>query len=181
MILSASCIKKDKHDGRLRERLLPNLDAVIESMIGFMESTKTTTIAMAQGGDFIGGINGGFFKKGLARKAMNSFICDVERRFWFCGKQNEDVSTYVTLSNRGKLFFTFTKCGITPEPTQKLAGGMTEVYKESGGYTKPFSSVVFAPFAVKVRAMSSKHARIHHAVSWNNCAPCIINERWKKA
>lgn len=58
--------KKDKHDGRLRERLLPNLDAVIESMIGFMESTKTTTIAMAQGGDFIGGINGGFFKKGLA-------------------------------------------------------------------------------------------------------------------
>ena len=67
-----------------------------------------------------------FSKKGLARKAMNSFICDVERRFLFCGKQKEGVRTYVKFSNKGKVFFTFSKWGVKPEATQKLAGGVNE-------------------------------------------------------
>ena len=56
---------------------------------------------IAQGGDFIGGAKSLNFRKGILRKAMNTFICDTERPFTFVGRINEDVNTYVTLGSRG--------------------------------------------------------------------------------
>lgn len=138
------------------------------------------TIAFAQGGDYIGGAGNPFFYKGLTRKCMNSFFCRTDRRVHFVGKQNEDVSTYVTLGSRGGLLFTYTKHYIRPMATQQQPGGMTEAYKESGGYIKPFSSVVFAPNCIKVSYLNSGHGRIHHHISWGCAVPMIINERWKK-
>ena len=41
---------------------------------------------MGQGGDFIGGHQSGLWKKKLKRKAMNSFICSVNRPFKFIGQ-----------------------------------------------------------------------------------------------
>lgn len=33
---------------------------------------------------------------------------------------------------------------------------------------------------VIVAGLNSTHARIHHQVSWENCVPKILNEKWKK-
>lgn len=157
-----------------------NLDELFSAVIDFLAVSGASTVALSQGGDFIGGAKSTNFSSGLLRKAMNTFFCDVDRPFEFVGRMNSDVNTYVTLSQRGKLFFTISAANITQIQTQTLSGGVSEVYADTGTYLKSFFSVMYAPSCVTISTMGEKHKRIHHKISWNNCAPKIINQRWKK-
>lgn len=168
-------------DGKaLRYKVVKDFDRIFEDMIDFLEVSGADTVAFAQGGDFIGGLRGGNFHKGLLRKAMNSFFCRTDRPIQFRGTMNEDVVTYTTMSSRGHLFFSFTSFAVIQLPTQSLKGGMTDAYKEGGTYLKSFYAVMSMPSAVKVDMMNTKHSRMHHKVNWNACAPKILNERWRK-
>jgi len=165
----------------LKVKQLPEVfDSVCESFVHFLETTNVATIAMGQNGDLIGGAKSKRFRERFIRKAMNSFFCKTDRRFWFSGKSNEDVSTYVTLSNRGVLFFSYLGLTLKVQQTQSLDGGMSGFYGENSGYIKPFSSVIFAPQAIKIATMGNTHHRLHHKIDWNLCAPKILNEKWKK-
>lgn len=154
-----------------------NLDRVFNSFLDFYKSTNTTTIAFSQGGDHIGGFSGTKMK----RKAMNSFICSTKRPFKFIGAMNEDVNTYTTLSSRGKIFFTFTSVQLNQKQTQSQEGGITDMYLKFGTYCKGFTTVLMHPSGAKVSMMNSRNTpRIHHAISWKNTTPMIINEKYKK-
>jgi hypothetical protein len=59
-------------DGVLRTIYCRHIDKVFEAMLDFLDSANISTVALAQTGDFIGGTDSAVFKKGLARKAMNS-------------------------------------------------------------------------------------------------------------
>lgn len=166
--------------GKLLIKSANNLDDIFEEMLRFLDVSGALTVAFAQGGDMIGGLRAGNFKKGLLRKAMNTFFCDTEKRFQFVGRINEDVNTYTSLGNKGRLMFTFTPVMITQKTTQSNAGGMTETYLDMGTYLKSFYSVIYSPQAVKVGEMGDKHKRIHHIVNWDKCVPQILNEKWKK-
>lgn len=155
-----------------------NLDVLLEAMVGFMETTPTTSLAMSQGGDHIGGFDG---KVTMSRKAMNSFICDTERPFRFDSRFNDDVSTYVGLGKTGRLFFTITNVQLDHSDTQSQPGGLTEAYLESGTYVKSFYSVMASPSCVTVRSMGVNHQRLHHAIAWKHAVPMILHERHKKA
>lgn len=157
-----------------------NLDELFEAMIEFLNVSGALTVAFAQGGDFIGGLQSGTYHKKLLRKAMNTFFCDIEKPFQFVGRINEDVNTYTWLANQGKLLFTTTEANITQLQTQSNNGGMTDVYLDSGTFLKSFYSVIFSPQAVKIATMGDKHKRIHHNINWNACAPKILNEKWRK-
>lgn len=141
------------------------LERVFNAMLAFLDASGAATVAFAQGGDFIGGLAGGNFKKRLLRKAMNAFFCRTDRPIQFRGAMNEDVTTYTTLGSRGELFFTFVDVHIIQVATQSLGGGMTEAYQESGTYLKTFYSVMSMPSAIKVGMMYSRHQRIHHRKS----------------
>lgn len=167
-------------DGKLLIKSAKCLDNLFEEMLKFLDVSGAITVAFAQGGDMIGGIDAGNFKKGLLRKAMNTFFCDTRKRFQFVGRINEDVNTYTSFSNKGKLLFTYTRFMITQKTTQTSSGGMTDTYLDMGTYTKSFYSVIYSPQAVKVGEMGDKHKRIHHIVNWDRCAPLILNEKWKK-
>lgn len=156
------------------------LDRLFEAYIEFLEVSGAITVTLAQGGDFIGGVGNANFRKGLLRKAMNTFFCSTERRFQFVGTQNEDVSTYTRLGSIGHLLFTVTGAMIRQLPTQKNAGGMSEVYREGGTYVKSFYTVMQMPSCVSVSMMQSNHARIHHNVHWENTVPKVLNECWRK-
>jgi len=160
---------------------IKNLDAVFNSMIEFLDRTQAATICMSQGGDFLGGKNGGSTKiMKLARKAMNTFVCDVDRPFQFLGRINEDVNTYVLHGGRGMLFLTVPNVGITQMTTQKNKGGMTDIYLDNGTYVKSFYTVLSCPSCVKIAIMQSKNRRIHHSIKWNNAVPRIISQEYKK-
>ncbi|MBO5309700.1 MAG: hypothetical protein J6A98_00660 [Clostridia bacterium] len=166
-------------DNVLKETQIRNFDYIVEIMIKFLKKSNAKTVAFAQGGDFIGGVSN-FFKKGIARKAMNSFFCKTENQFLFRGRINEDVNTYTYLGSVGELFFTITNLSLNQEQTQKSSGGMTEIYLDSGTYVKSFYSVMFMPSCVKISVMGNHNMRLHHKISWNNCVPKILHEKFKK-
>lgn len=165
---------------KLKVGKVRNLDKVFDLMLDYYKKCGADTIAFAQGGDFIGGAKSKNFHKGILRKAMNTFFCDVEKPFTFIGRINEDVNTYCWRGSQGWLGFTITAASITQKQTQKNKGGMSDVYLDSGTYIKSFYSVMCMPSAVKIGLMGDKHKRIHHKINWNNCVPKIVSERYKK-
>jgi len=160
---------------------IKNLNAVFASMLNYFKNAPITTLTMAQGGDFIGGSKNQMLRQiGLKRKAMNTFICSVDRPFEFKGRFNDDVNTYTRLGCRGLLFCCMSQCNIQQKSSQSVPGGMTEVYRETGTYIKSFTSVIVYPSGVKVTILNSHHSRIHHNVLWGHTAPKILQEKWKK-
>jgi hypothetical protein len=157
-----------------------NLDELFNAMLDFLTETGADTVALAQGGDFIGGCNSGTFGKKVLRKVMNTFFCDVEKPFKFLGRINEDVNTYTRLGSTGWLGLTVTDAQINQKQTQKNKGGMSTVYLDSGTYLKSIYSVIGMPSCVRIQEMGDKNKRIHHAVEWEHCVPMIINENFKK-
>lgn len=157
-----------------------SLDSIIKAMINFLNDSGASTVAMAQGGDFIGGLEGAAIHKPLLRKAMNSFLFKTDNPITFLGRINEDVNTYVLQGSRGKLFFTTTAIMLTQDQTQKNKGGMTETYLESGTYFKSFYTVMMHPSSVTIRTMGTNNKRLHHHIKWNNTTPKIISEQHRK-
>jgi len=175
----------DNDDNYITQNILiKTLDAVIKCMLDFYISTDVTTIAMSQGGDFIGGEDSGVaqkYRKGeFSRKAMNSFFCSTDRPFKFMGRINEDVNAYVSLGLTGGLFLTYPRIRLEQKETQANSGGLTDIYLDLGTYVKSFYSVMYAPSCVKITEMGVNNRRLHHKVKWKNAVPMIINESFKK-
>lgn len=160
---------------------IKNIDIVFSMLLFYYKNINVFSIAFAQGGDFIGGINNG---KGAyrfnKRKCMNSFLCSTERVFKFIGAMNEDVNTYTSDGCRGKIFLTIPFVSIVQTATQSNKSGITDMYLRFGTYCKAFTTVLMHPSGVKVSMMNSKHSRIHHSIKWVNTTPMIINEKYKK-
>lgn len=174
-----------RHNDITNKKLLvtkvSNLDYCIKSYLDFYKSTNFKTIAFAQGGDFIGGVESNTVsKRPLMRKCMNSFLCSVERPFKFIGAMNEDVNTYTTRGSRGDLFGTIPFVCLVQKATQSQRGGISDMYEKYGTYCKSFTTVINMPSSVTVGMMNSKHERLHHEINWKNTVPKIISEDLKK-
>lgn len=168
-------------EGELKQRGIRTLDKVFDTLIDFKNNVGALTVAMAQRGDFIGGKENNIVQgEVMKRKAMNTFICDTEQPFRFFGKINEDVNTYVVLGSRGSLFLQVPHVALNQVSTQQSAGGMTDIYLDSGTYVKSFYTVMYAPACTCIRMMGTKHRRLHHSINWNNAVPKIIPEQFKK-
>ncbi|HQU96570.1 MAG TPA: hypothetical protein PLO39_10515 [Saprospiraceae bacterium] len=158
-----------------------NLDSLFNYILKYYKTLDVMSICMAQGGDFIGGLdNGKDLYRFSLRKAMNTFFCSTRRKFNFVGRINEDVNTYTYFQSQGNIFLTIPFCSITQKQTQGTKGGMTETYLSGGTYLKSFYSVLFQPSAVKLKMMNASNKRIHHSINWDNAVPCIIDEKHKK-
>ena len=165
---------------KLMTQRVEDLDAIIDEMLDFLDTTGALTVAFAQGGDFIGGVGSANFKKGCMRKAMNTFFCKTANRFNFVGRINEDVNTYCTFGSRGHLLLSIAAIDIIQVPTQQNAGGMSGVYLDGGTYMKSFYSVMSNPNFVSIQAMGPSHKRLHHIVDWETAVPKIISDKFKK-
>lgn len=173
--------KMDGEGRFIHRKGIEDINVIFSLLVDFLEATPTKTIAMAQGGDFLGGIESSSAKKrSPKRKAMNSFVCSVDRPFQFLGRVNEDVNTYTLLGSRGDLFLTILLIALQQVQTQSNSGGMTELYLDGGTYLKSFYSVMFCPSSVKISLMASRHGRLHHRITWNNTVPKILDESYKK-
>lgn len=158
-----------------------SMDTVFAAMVAFMENTPAHAICMSQGGDHMGGWENRWASRPtLIRKAMNSFVLDVERPFVFHGRINEDVNTYVGLGALGYLFFTYTRLQLQQVMTQSNEGGMTGLYRDGGTYVKSMFTVISSPSCVRIRTMGHTSRRLHHHVNWRYTTPKIIAERHRR-
>jgi hypothetical protein len=167
----------------LKAKQIKNLNELLLAMINCLDETNSTTIAFAQGGDFIGGA-GSFKNNTFKRKAMNSFVFkvneDPSKDTIFIGRMNDDVNTYLTNGKLGKLFFQISPICLVQLPTQSNAGGNTEAYKSYGTYVKSFYSVIASPSCCKIDLMGRINKRIHHRITWRNAVPKILDEKIRK-
>jgi hypothetical protein len=157
-------------------RVKSTMDDLLSALVEFYEATPALTLAISQGGDHIGGEPKSIR---MTRKAMNSFICSVDRPFKFRGRVNEDVNTYTSEARRGSLFLTVMQAQLNQKATQSNAGGMTDLYLDSGTYVKSAFSVLYCPSGVRIGELAdprSPHARIHHKILWPFVAPKIVRE-----
>lgn len=172
---------KRKPDNTYWDCGIKDLDGVFTAMLEYFESVpRLLSLAMAQGGDFMGGERGSNWRK-PRRKCMNSFLCSVDRPFQFYGRINEDTTTYVILGSRGGLFLTTMQVGLQQMLTQQNPGGMTGLYLEHGTYVKSFYTVMYHPSSVKIDLYPTENSRLHHSVIWRNTVPVILDGRWQKA
>jgi len=167
-------------NGKLMYAYAKDLDAAFAAMLDFLDTSGAASVAFGQGGDLVGGLGSRRWEAKVLRKAMNTFFCRTDSDWRFVGRVNEDVNTYTTLSHRGRLFFTTLYATVKQGVTQANPGGMTDLYRTDGTYAKSFYPVMMCPSAVKVSMLSSSHARIHHKIDWNACAPKIVPESWRK-
>jgi len=166
---------------KLKVHYVSNLDAVLGLYLEFYKETGFSSMAFAQGGDFIGGVENKYAtKKPLIRKCMNSFICSTDRPFQFIGAMNEDVNTYVTLGSRGVLFGTIPMISLVQTATQSQKNGITDMYLRFGTYCKAFTTVMMHPSSVRISMMNTSNPRIHHLIKWQNTTPMIVPEEHKK-
>lgn len=163
----------------LTQIYVEDFEAIVNALIDFIDSTNVTTIAMSQVGDWLGGVHGQMFKEKIKRKAMNTFLCRVDRPFTFLGRMNDDVNTYVVEGSRGMIFLTIRDLIMRQLETQKNTGGNTEMYLNFGTYIKSFYSVMMAPSCVSISCMGQTHRRIHHHIDWNTAVPKIISSKFK--
>lgn len=162
-----------------KAKKVKNLDKLFEATFDILDESNALTIAYAQEGDFIGGINS-FMKKGFKRKAMNSFFFRTDKKMEFMGRINEDTNAYVFHGIRGELIFSVAFVAINQTLTQVNKGGLTDAYKSLGTYVKSFYTVMIAPSCVKIDAMGVVYPRLHHVIDWEHCVPKIISGRYKK-
>ena len=168
-------------DGKGIVRPVKNIDSIFSETLEFYKASGATAISFAQGGDFIGAIyNGVAAYRFSRRKCMNSIFCSVERPFKFVGVMNEDVNTYTTLGSRGYLFLTIPVISIVQKATQAQKGGMAEMYRKFGTYSKAFTTSMMMPSSVRVGMLQSGHPRIHHIINWKATVPCIVSEAYRK-
>ena len=131
--------------------------------------------------DYIGGFENDIFKSlGRRRKAMNVYFYNINRKTLFLSKGNDDVTTYINNSYRGKIYITHPLVSVIQKETQSNQGGLTEMYKTFGTYVKSFYSVMYNPSCVKISSMGRTDRRIHHKIKWENTIPMIIREEYKK-
>lgn len=158
-----------------------DMDALIEDLIEYLDSTNLTTVAIAQNGDYIGGFESDFDgNSNRRRKAMNFFVMDVDKPYNFVGRINEDVNTYVRSQQLGNVTLTFALVSLKQTNTQQSTGGMSDMYQQYGTYFKSFYTVMYNPSCVKIRVMQTKFPRLHHSISWDNAVPVIISDGYKK-
>ena len=163
------------------EKPTEKLNSVFSTFLDYYKSIDCDSIALAQNGDFQGGSGSGMAEYiALHRKCMNTFFCSVDRPFQFVGRINEDVNTYVTRGGRGNVFLSAKNIAIIQKQTQNNAGGMSEMYLDSGTYIKSFYTVMYAPSCVHVGMMGNIHKRLHHRINWKNAVPCIVEEKHRK-
>lgn len=166
-------------DEVIKSKQITRMNDVVDTLADFLEVSNARSVAFSQGGDHMGGVAGPI-RRGIKRKAMNSFILRTDQPFDFVGRINEDVNTYVVEGTRGRLFFTIMGVQLNQVQTQQSEGGMTDSYRQSGTYVKSFYSVMFAPSCVKIGTMGRTDRRFHHSIDWEHATPKIISGKHRK-
>ena len=181
--------KIDDKNEWVSHKPIKNLDNIFNCMVDFLSKTPFITVCLGQTGELQGG-RGFLIKRGIHKyykfKAMNTWVCDVEKPFKFFGRVNEDVNLYTYFQRQGNLVITLFNAVIIQKRTQANAGGLTELYLDQGTYVKSFYSVMYAPSCVKVYLFKGSQTtkrlgRLHHKVRYNNTVPKIVEQIYQKA
>lgn len=164
----------------LKAKTIRRMDDVFEAMCSYLDTTPITSLSFSLAVFMVGGINNDAFFKGLIPKTATTFLMRADDLNYFHMRMNDDMTTAAINRMRGKQYYTIMQLMLSVDGTQVQSGGMTEIYVDNGTYRKSFYSVMCIPSAVKITAMGITDYRIHHEFHWNNIAPKLLSESYRK-
>lgn len=169
-------------DGKLKATPIKNFDAIVNTVVEWLSTTNIDTVAFIQAGDLLGGYERKLWQSKVVRKAMQTFFFKVDNPVYFQGRFNDDVNMYLQYGKVGKIVLSIRDVVLITEETQKVSGGITEMYKSYGTYVKSFYSVMLRPDCTRIHGMTmfSGNRRIHHQINWDKAVPKIISSDFKK-
>lgn len=157
-----------------------DLDKLFKEVVTFQDKTNITALSFGLSSDYLGGAKSKKYEEGLFRKTMGTFFLRADDVNKFQMRMNDDITTCILNTSRGKLYYSIAYVQTETPPTQHMKGGMTDAYQDNGTYRKSFYSVLCCPSFVKIAVMGIKNFRIHHKINWNNCSPKVLSSKWKK-
>ena len=157
-----------------------DLDRLFGAMCDFMDTAPVAWLSFALSSDYLGGTENHRYRSGLFPKTMGSFLMRADQKVRFRMRMNDDITTCIASWHIGLPNYSVMRCMVETPQTQAMKGGMTDIYQDNGTYRKSFYSVMCCPSFVHVGKQGIKHFRIHHMISWNNCAPKVLSPKWKK-
>lgn len=168
-------------NGLYRPARVTDMNRLIRIHLRFLRDANLDTLAFAQGGDFVGGIDGGINRTDLRplRKAMNVFFLRVDRPVEFNGIINEDSVMGVQLAATGGLALTNCLVRLDQTTTQQAEGGLTDIYKDVGTYQKSFYTLLASPSSTKIMYQRGV-GRVHHFINGECAYPRIVSADLKK-
>lgn len=166
-------------DNKLKTSVCKRLDDVFEGFVDYMDATPITALSFGHPAYYPGGDLKDFLR-GMIPKTMTTFMMRADDVKYFHMRMNDDITTSALNGMRGKMYYTYLPLMISTELTQKVGGGMTEAYKATGTYRKSFYTVMAMPSCAKIYHIGIVEDRLHHEISWNNCIPKLLSEKWKK-
>lgn len=164
-----------------RKSCTERFDETAEMHFRLLDSAPfLNSVGMAQGGDYLCGLENTFCKKGYRMKCMNVIFYRTDREYEFMGRINEDYTAYAVNNQLGRLSLTLFGFSLNQGQTQKNAGGATDVYKAYGTWLKSMYSVMFAPSCVCIGIMGYKIFRVHHNSIWKYSDVKVISSKHAK-
>lgn len=167
-------------NGRLVCVQVNNIDAMLSAMVEYMENAPFVSLSFGLAMYYVGGLENSTWTKQMIPKTMGTFLMRKDCKHYFHMRMNDDITTSALANSRGQLFYTYLPLRVDTVQTQSNAGGMTDIYKDNGTYRKSFYTVMALPSCTKISRMGLHDYRLHHEIVWNNCAPKILSESWRK-
>ena len=157
-----------------------DLDRLFKAMTDYMDTAPVAWLSFALNSDYLGGTDNKRYQSGLFPKTMGSFLMRADQKVYFRMRMNDDITTCISSWHIGIPNYSVMQLMVETPATQKMKGGMTDIYQDNGTYRKSFYSVMCCPSFVKVGKQGITHFRIHHQIAWNNCAPKVLSPKWRK-
>lgn len=164
----------------LTQEKIKDLDKFFESICGFLDGTKVSWVSFGLSSDYLGGAVNKRYCSGLFPKTMGSFFMRADKPIKFVMRMNDDVTTCALNWPKGNICYTISRVMVETPATQKMKGGMTDIYMENGTFRKSFYSVMCCPSFAIIARQGITHYRIHHQFNWGNCVPRLLNQKWRK-
>lgn len=158
-------------------KIKDNISGVFACIRGFLDGCddRVKGVAMAQGGDYIGGADAFVRRlKSPRRKCMNSWFLRTDVRFDYMGGMNDDETTGLVYGEIGGVFLTIPYLVLEQPASQAVTGGLSELYINTGTYQKTMYSVMARPDCVVCAPMGRADMRLHHRVNWKYAVPKIV-------
>lgn len=167
-------------DNRLVCVQVKDIDSVLSAMLDYMDEAPFTALSFGLAIYYVGGLSNSTWKKQMIPKSMTTFIMRGDEKHYFHMRMNDDITTGALANMRGRLFYTYLPVRVDTVQTQSQEGGMTDIYRDNGTYRKSFYTVMALPSCTKISQMGLHDMRVHHEIVWNNCAPKILDESYRK-
>jgi hypothetical protein len=91
------------------------------------------------------------------------------------GRLNDDLINAIKVYKFGQSEFSFKFLNTKPFETQKVKGGLTDIYKDYGTVLKTMYAILYEP---KVTKLVIKFGRYHHETDWKLITPKILDYKY---